>query len=669
LKVFFRNALAVFAIAFPITAFADSTLTLQANNNLNLDTGAIVASGGDISWSGTSINVVGSATDVDLANTPLGSEGNGVANYDMLVQQGSGLITEYAGILGSYLKTTAIAPAVNDILIVKTNGGNYSALLVTAIGSGSITLEFETFPASSSGGGGPTITGVVNNYSYIPAGFPNSGIAPGTIFLIFGTGMSAAPTGNVELQSSASPGIPTTLAGATLSVTSGGKTVTPAMYYATPMQIAAVLPSSTPVGNATITVTYNNAASNAFSFQVVPYALAFDTYYGTGSGLITATSTSYALYSYTNSAKPGDTIVLYGSGLGADTADSDTVYTTSPHAVNTPLAIYFGGVPGTIVYAGSSGFPGLDQIDVTIPENVPLDCYVGVVGVTGSGSTATVSNFGSLPIASGGGECNESIFGISGSTISTLSGQSTVTSGDVFVGQLIQPTSATDNTPKTNNFASADFSKDTGGTYASSTNSGFSVGSCSVSEVISSSGLSGTSTGLDAGSINLTGPAGTYGLTNYITGSYAAQLPAGAITSSGGAFTFNGAGGKDVGSFNTTINLPNPLLNWTNQSADATVTRAQGVQITWTGGGAGSYVIIAGGSSSNTTGANGNFTCITNQSALSFTVPSYVTSALPAGTGTLSVEDAASYGTFKANNLDYGISFGFTGTQINSTYQ
>jgi hypothetical protein len=154
-----------------------------------------------------------------------------------------------------------------------------------------------------------------------------------------------------------------------------------------------------------------------------------------------------------------------------------------------------------------------------------------------------------------------------------------------------------------------------------------------------------------------------------LTGSYEAELPAGAITSSGGAFTYNGAGGPDVGSFNTTINLPNPLLSWTNQSADATVNRAQGIQITWTGGASGSYVLITGSSSNDTTGASGSFTCITTQNALSFTVPGYVTSTLPAGSGRLDVENVANYGTFTATGLDIGINFGFTGAEINSTYQ
>ncbi len=651
----FSHALAVFALAFPVVALADTTITLTANQILSLDTGKVVTTGGDLKWDGTNLNPQGSATATDLT-------GAASSLYASLTQS---TISDFA----EGLSSTPFAPASGDLVIAKTNGGNYSKINVVSITGSSINLTFNTFGGSSSTPGGPTITAVVNNYSYIPTGFPNSGIAPGTIFLIYGTGMSTAPA-QVALASSAGSGIPKSLEGATLSVTSGGVTVQPAMYYATPTQIAAVLPSGTHTGSATITVTYNNATSNAFSFQVVPYALGLNTYFGSGTGLLLATDNlTGSVLTYTNSAKPGETIVLYGSGLGADTADSDTVFTSTPHAVNTPLQIYIGGVAATVVYAGSSGYPGYDQIDITIPADVPQSCYVGLAAVTGTGSSLTVSNFGSLPVSQSGGECNDSVFGISGTTISTLSGQGTVSYGDVFIGQLTEPAIPPQTGSMTENIASAIFDKETGASFGTSSGSVYSIGSCFVTQVISVSGSLPTFTGLDAGNISLTGPAGSYTLSSFSKGEYVAELPAGAITSSGGAFTYNGSGGADVGSFKATINLPNPLLNWTNQSAAATINRASGVTVNWTGGGPGTYVIISGSSSDSTTGANGSFTCLANQSAGSFAVPGYVTSTLPAGTGGLTVENAASYSTFTASGLDFGITFGFTGTEVNSTYQ
>jgi hypothetical protein len=153
-----------------------------------------------------------------------------------------------------------------------------------------------------------------------------------------------------------------------------------------------------------------------------------------------------------------------------------------------------------------------------------------------------------------------------------------------------------------------------------------------------------------------------------ITGTYVAQLPAGAIPGTGGAFTFKGPGGKDVGAFTTTVNLPNPLLSWTNQAADATVNRSQGVPINWSGGAPGSFVVISG-SSQGSGGTFGSFLCYAPQSALTFTVPAYVTGTLPAGTGSLSVENATSFVSFSATGIDNGIGIGFTTVGINATYQ
>jgi hypothetical protein len=222
----------------------------------------------------------------------------------------------------------------------------------------------------------------------------------------------------------------------------------------------------------------------------------------------------------------------------------------------------------------------------------------------------------------------------------------------------------------TSGIAIASFSSNTGSSYAGS--SGIvSTGSCLVTEVISTAGGTGTSTGLDAGaSIGLTGPVGSYTLNTIpsFTGSYIAQLPAGAIPGTGGAFTFTGPGGKDVGAFKATVNLPNPLLTWTNQSAGATVNRSQGVQVNWTGGSSGSFVIITG-VSSGSGGTSGSFTCYAPQSALTFTVPGYVTGTLPAGTGSLSVENGTSFASFSASGIDNGLGFGFNSIQINSTYQ
>jgi uncharacterized protein (TIGR03437 family) len=553
---------------------------------------------------------------------------------------------------------------LGSIIGMGTNGGNAAKLLVTALSANSIGFEYTTFGTTGGGGGGgqngPTITGVVNNYSFVPAGFPNSGVAPSSIFTIFGTGMAAASNPQT-LNTSAAPGIPTTFNGTSVSVTVGATTLPVGLYYALPVQIAGVLPAATPTGAGTITVTYNGTASNQFAIQVIPSGVGLDTYFGSGNGLITMTDAHTAvLHDYTNSAATGEKVTLWGTGLGSDPSDSDTVFSTTPHAVNqASVQVYFGPIQATVSYAGSSGFPGLDQINVIVPDGI-TGCFVPVVVVVNGVS----SNFPTAPIANNNGPCTDATFGFTGTQLSTLNGQTTVKSGSVFVGQSISPDA--NGSPMTNNFASANFESVTGESFGSS--GGYATtGSCVVTEVVSAGGVE-TSTGLEAGTITLAGPGGTnVTLKENTTGSYVKLLAADAITSSGGTFVFTGAGGTDVGAFTASINLPNPILSWTNQGAGATVTRSEGILVTWTGGTPGSNVYITGISSA-ANGATGTFTCYAPQSALQFMVPPYVTGTLPAGTGTLGVENLTDFITFVATGIDHGSGFGFTGNLINSTY-
>ncbi len=91
-----------------------------------------------------------------------------------------------------------------------------------------------------------------------------------------------------------------------------------------------------------------------------------------------------------------------------------------------------------------------------------------------------------------------------------------------------------------------------------------------------------------------------------------------------------------------------------------------GLPVTWTGGSPGSYVVISGGSASG--GATGAYTCIAPQSALTFTVPSYVLLGLPAGTGSTTVTNSTNLSIFAATGLDFGGAVGTVAFSVNSNY-
>ena len=646
-----RFALSALAFAFPIAAFANlnQTTTLPASGqaNLNLETGATATSGGDIQWSSSGITPQGSATALHIYS------GWPLSEFDTIS------IIVVSGLPGySQAPIPRAMLAVGDVFGVHTNGAHWAKVIVTATTATSITLQFTTFGVAAGNGGGstgpPTITSIRNNSSGIPAGLPNSGIAPSSIFVVIGTGL--ADPGLPVLQSSAAPGIPLTLNGATISVTVNGVTAHPALYYTSPSQIAAVLPASTPVGTGTLTVTYKGVASNAATILVVPTALGINSYY-TNSGVATD-AVSGALLTYTNSGTPGQNIVLWTTGLGADPADSDTTYTSTPHAVNTPLQIYVGGIPANILYQGSAGYPGVNQINVTIPPSAPNGCWISLAAVSGG----LVSNISTLPINNGGGACLDAVTGLRGDQI-TPAGSQTLRTGLVALSQT------TGSTDKVTTATDAAFESYTG--VFGPTNS-VSPGGCIVKYPIPVD--AGAITGLDPGSIGLTGPNGiSLTMANQlgIKGAFYANLASGAIPQSGGTFVFKGTGGADVGSFISTLAFTNPLLSWTNRSGAATIDRSQSFTVTWTGGNPGSHIVINGSSTTAATSTTPavivGFTCLASAGDGKFTVPSYILSALPPGKGGTQLQNDV-YLPLAASGIDIGLTAGVIAISAASTY-
>ncbi len=639
----------ILALIFPIGAIADlnSTVTLTANSAVSLDSGATSTSGGDLLWSGSTLTPQGKA---------------GAFNFGNFGASSLSLLTQATLKTFPYSQTalTASVLTAGDLFAVRTNGGNYAAVLVTAQSGTSITLQFTTYGVSTAASG-PAITQVLNNFSYIPAGFSNSGIAPGSLFVIVGSGL-ASPTAQVALQSSSGSGLPTTLNGAGVQVTVNGTTVVPAFYYAIAGALALVMPSSTPAGTGQVTVTYNNQTSSPYTIQVTPSAMGFDTYYGSGSGLGVATNPATgALYNYSNSIPPGTTVTLWGSGLGADPA-RDTKYVPAAFPINNLSHVYVGGMDAPILYQGASGFPGVNQVNITIPASTPTGCNVMMVGVTAGG---VPTNFVTLPI--GGGVCSDPLLGTGGSQTTTVSGQSTVKVGALAISQYTVPGGGLGGADYVSPIATGSFQSYTGPVFGSASGT-VSPGGCVVVESLTASPKL-TNLGLDAGNITVTGPGGvTQQVPAGATGTYLTTLPAGFLTASGGTFTFHGSGGADVGAFTAAVTVPTPILNWTNQSAAVNVTRAAGLPITWTGGGSSSYVEIIGSSSSVDGALGGFFTCIASSGAGQFTVPNYVLGALPAGSGSVVVSNQTQ-SAFTAVGLDQFVAAAAITVQINSTFK
>ncbi len=633
--------------AFSGLALADvsGTQTLTGTQSLNLETGATAASGGDLLWNGSSLTPQGTAKAAVLPGL----------NFDAVNQI---VLQSALPALGSSAAIPSGSLTVGTVVGVQTNASHVAKLLVTSNSGGSITLQFTTYGATGGGGGGgggPTISRVTNNSSDIPAGFPNSGISQGALFKIVGSGL--ADDGDATLHDSQAPnGLPFTLNNAQVKVTVGATTVNIALYYATPTQIDGVLPSNTPTGTATVTVTHNGNASSPFTILVVAAGPGITTY---NNGTAVAQDTARpndpygGLITFTKSAPLGAVIIIWGSGFGA-TVDDDVKYTGTPHETSVSYTIYVGGIQASIAYKGRSVYPGVSVFAVTIPQNAPQGCYVPIVAVTGT----FVSNTATLPIHAGGGECSDPQFGISGSQLSGLTG--TVKSGFLLVSQSSAPGAGVSNNAIGIFQQTTGISAPGGGGIAS-------LGGCIVTQGTTGGG-GGTTNGLSAGTITVSGPGGSQATLTGIPllpGFYAATLSS--IPSTGGTYVFSSTAGSQVGAFSgVTVNFPNPLMTWTNQNAAATVARSQGLTVNWTGGTPGSYVLITGSSTSGT--LVGTFVCYAPQSALTFTVPSYITLSMPAGSGTTAVANSTNLTTFSASGLDFAAALGSVQISVNSNY-
>jgi uncharacterized protein (TIGR03437 family) len=631
------------ALVFSAAAFADNNQTslIQSNTSINFDTGELNPTVKDMLWNGTTLALQGSATAVLL--------------YPDFPEAQYAFITSIQIQLTPGYTKNAITPAVGDLIAVRTNGNHYVRLFVKAKSGSSLTLRFTTFgvaQGSGGSGGAPTITDVLNNSSRIPKGLPNSGIAPSSIFVVLGSGL--ADPGTPVLQSSEGAGIPLTLNGASIAVTVNGVTKNPALYYTSPGQLAAVLPASTPVGSGTLTVTYKGVASNTFPIQVVPAALGINVYQG-NTGVATDAFTG-ALITYNNSAKPGQILTLWTTGLGANPNGNDRVYTPSAQPVATTLQVYIADIPVSILYQGGSAFPGVNQVNITVPDNAPKGCWIALAAVAGG----VLSNVATLPINSNGGACVDTVTGLTTSQL-TAGGTGTIRTG---VLSLVQTQTTENGALKISNAANASFQQYTG-VYTPS--NAVSPGSCIVNDQTPVS--TADTTGLAAGVITLTGPAGLSAtLTSQpgIKGAYSALLSNTAIPNAGGAFSFKGTAGADVGAFTSDLTL-SPLLSWTNQAAVATVNRAQGMNITWAAGNPGTFVFITG-TSASTSGAVAGFTCLAPIAAGQFFVPPYILSALPAGKGAVELQNYI-YAPLVAGGLDITLAFADVAITVNSVYQ
>jgi uncharacterized protein (TIGR03437 family) len=424
--------------------------------------------------------------------------------------------------------------------------------------------------------------GVKNAASYEDPELPNGPIAEGSIFNIFGSSM-----GPTALAYATSLPLPITLSGTSINVAVNGTAVQCFMIYTSAGQVAAILPSNTPAGTGTITVSYNGTASPTAPITVAKSSFGIFTLNQQGSGTGVIQDGNYNFNAPTFAFQPSETVVLWGTGLGP-IAGSDA---TTPPSGNLPgisVSVTVGGAPAAVTYAGRSGYSGDDQVAFTIPSGV-TGCAVPVaVTVSGvNGANPVVSNYVTMSIGTSA-TCSDSE--VPASLLQLYSSGNPVRTGSVI---LARGTNLVTNV--TTDLGSASFNKYAPNTFFNG-DIDFIYGACVV---ISSAGGGATPSGLDAGpAINVNGPNGAKQIATDSPGDYSASFARTAPLYLGpGTYAINnGSGGADVGPFSFNITMP-AAFTWTNASQITAIPRSQPLTVTWSGGDPNADVFVIGNSS------------------------------------------------------------------------
>jgi uncharacterized protein (TIGR03437 family) len=485
----------------------------------------------------------------------------------------------------------------------------------------------------------PTIApnGVVNAASYLTQAFPRYGIARGSMFIVFGSAL-----GPVDLVQASGFPLPATdgLAGTRVLVSIGAYNATCPMVYSSLTQIAAIMPSNAPEGDGTLVVSYQNLASTSVPIRVVRSAFGTFTRNQAGSGpaMVQNFISQIAMPPNTlaNSAAPGQTLILWGTGLGPVNGDESAG--PLPGALPYLDALYVGGVPASVRYAGRSGCcAAIDQIIFDVPAGV-TGCYVPVTAVTGG----VVSNVGTISVASGGGACDDAL-GVRASSIGAA-----LRNGSLRTGQVSIMGTSAGGVDVDATFTTIDVN-----TFLNSASRAIPpIGSCAlaVSRVDLTPARSGT--GLNAGdSILVSGPAGNLTAFNVSSGGYSmSKSPA---TLSQGSYSVTSTGGSDVGSFAANVNVAAPAV-WSNQStfSPASIPSGAPLTFTWSNADPGGYLTLRV-SSANAI-YNSEIQCSVAPAANSFTIPAYLMSGIYAGPITVSLTSNSAPVAFSAQGLDVG---------------
>jgi uncharacterized protein (TIGR03437 family) len=661
------------ATLVPVLLVCASLHAATVNTTLTVTnaTGSIGASGLTVSGGGsTTLSGIGSGGITGTVGFAPDGSGNVTGTFTITLTSGTtGTLTGTLKFPVSALQSALAGGPLSGGSATITGGtGNFAGAtgsfpsLTGTVTSGPTTVSFhgDGSITTGGGGGGPGGTPTPTVSAVLDAASNTATVAPGGFFIVKGANLSA--TGLTSYP----PPRPTNPSGVkvTFAPISGGAGTDCYIYYLYNQngvnQIGAILPSTVAPGNYNVTVTSGGTASTPTLVTVVANKLTLFTQDQSGGGLaviqnyISASQvdinrlTTGSVNGVTISpAHPGQVVIAYGTGLAAYAAGDNAASPAFDFRSSLNVQAIVGGVTIPADYAGLAGYSAEDQINFTLPANVPTGCAVTLqISVNCKLSPATT-----MTIAPAGSDTC-SLAGYTKQQLQALDQGSSIVTGGFSITQfaLALPQLGSGKSDSVGG-AFRQLTAFNLSSAASQNNISFiQSGSCVVATATSGgSGGGGGATLLDAGTITVTGPGGSglnnqvltkslnsYGIANFEGLNLPGQTSFNIVP---GTYTLNGGGGPDVGSFSASLTLSNPVT--VTGTLPSTVIRSNPLTINWSGGNPQDQVEIIGGSSvSSGTGANvitttTSFICLTTAGAGTFTVPTSILSQLPATTGSI----------------------------------
>jgi uncharacterized protein (TIGR03437 family) len=301
------------------------------------------------------------------------TDGNGNGNVASVANFG-GSTSQVTG-TGSY---TVSSDCSGTASVTNQNGTIHYRFAI--VRDGQVVYFFGTDP-------GWTVAGVFTPQFAPPqqaivngASFQSQMVSPGSLFSIFGTGLSTQTASASKLP------LPRNLGGAQVVV--NGELAP--LVYVSGHQINAQMPIDIPTGQpVSLTITNGGATSNVVTITVPRAAPGIFTL--NGSQAIVQNQNG-SINSTGAPARPGDVLVAYLTGGGAVNAAGAWITgagsPSGPASVSAPYTVAVGGTPAAVEYLGlTPGFVGLYQANFTVPAMTP-GSYPVVVTVGGVSSNA-----------------------------------------------------------------------------------------------------------------------------------------------------------------------------------------------------------------------------------------------------------------------------------------